>query len=755
MASSSGDQTIGYRYFMGLHMAVCHGPVDSIDQIYVGERSLDITPQSSSASIQVEKQALFGGDKKEGGIFGTVDFEFGEGTQTQNTYLVGQLGINTPAFRRVVCAVFRKSESSNPGVFASSSGGGYIAAMSPYPKPWAFMVTDIPGGGFNPTKQNINGSANGGHIIYDCLIDEDWGLGIPASNLDTTSFTAVTDTLFDEDFGLSFIYANQSSMKDFIDEVLNHINGVMYTDRSTGDMVLRLIRDDFDVGTLPVFDESNISAMIKFERPAFAEMVNEIVLKFRPKGAFKDASIAVQDLASVQAQGGVISQTKTFQGADTSVLASLIAQRELKQSSTPLARCSITANREAWDLNPGDVIKISWNAYGIVELVMRVIEVDYGSLQDGTIKIEMVEDIFGAIGTSYLNPVPTGWVEEVQNPEVAPSTRVIELPYFVIETTFAQEIINLLVSESAILQAITESISVAAFNVRLNTKTGINPYHEVSDGEFAPTALLDGALDRVTTTSISIKNFRGSVSAIVIGGYAYLNGEVLRIDSVDIVGGLMDVGRGYLDSIPQSHLLDDIIYFADSNDAQDPTIYLDGETIFAKALPQTSLGTLSIDDAAEDTLIMVGRRNKPYPPAQVQINGSYFPSAVDSRTVVVTWTHQDRTQQLVAAGDDWYNISLGSQEDGVLYTIQYYNEDTSTLLNTDADVSGLTSSFRPAGPIGTTFNMKVRISAVRDSAVLNLNTFEHIFVYTRPLEIRTLEDASVRTTENGDRRTME
>ena len=327
----SSSQTIGFRYFMGLHMAISHGPVDSVNTVYVGERevfSLD-WPISANATTLLQGAELFGGDEKEGGIWGLLDLEFGGPTQLPNAYLETQFGAGiTPAFRGVTCAVFRSANADTiHPEYLSSSGGGYLSAMNPYPKPWAFDVTDIPGGTFNPTKQIVNGTANGGHIIYDCLTDSDWGLGLPPADLDTTAFTETTDTLFTEGFGLSMIYAQQSSMEDFIKEVLTHVNAVMYTHRQTGKFILKLIRDDYDPGTLPIFDETNIASLVSFERPAFAEMVNEVVITYRKQGAFEDTTITAQDLASVQAQNGVVSQTVEFPGIDDDDIAARVAQR--------------------------------------------------------------------------------------------------------------------------------------------------------------------------------------------------------------------------------------------------------------------------------------------------------------------------------------------------------------------------------------------------------------------------------------------
>ena len=751
----SSTQTIGYRYFMGLHMAVCHGPVDSFNEIYVGERSLDIGANyTTNTTFDITRGSLFGGDEKEGGIVGTIDIEFGAGDQLQNAYLYSHFGEQTPAFRGVTCAVFRAQSSPLVPEHRSSSGGGYIAAMSPYPKAWAFEVTDIPGGSFNPTKQNINNGANGGHIIYDCLTDVDWGLGILGSDLVMSNFTEATNTLYDGNLGLSLLYSRQSAMEEFLQEVLTHINGVLYNDRQPDKFILKLIRDDFDVNTLPIFDETNIASMVSFERPAFAELVNEITITYRRQGDFKDSSITVQDLASIQAQGAVVSQTSSFAGIDTDVNAALIAQRELKQASTPLARCKIVANREAWNVNPGDVIKISWAAYNISQIVMRVVSVDYGTFRDGLVSMDLIEDIFGLPSNTYLSAGASGWTDEVTAPEVSPSSIEVELPYFVSGTTFTNDQLTELSSTTGSIQVMAREPEGASLGFDVHTSVAALAYEYAGSGAFSPTAEFTNLVGRTDSIAIPIQNTTGALTAITAGSYAYVNGEALRIDSVDLIGGLLNVGRGYLDTVPQSHPSGSVIYFADANSFVDETIYEISDVVKSKALPQTGQGVLDISLAPEMTTTITGRSGRPYPPSQVKINGEYFPTAIGSASVTVTWEHQDRTQQLVVGGSDWFTTALGEPESGVLYTVYYYNNDTSALLKTDANLTGKASQYTVPGAIGVTFDMRIEIQAIRDGLICHTPVI-HIFGFNKPLEVRVLENTDGRVLENGDRRVLE
>jgi hypothetical protein len=109
MGGSSKKQTVGYRYRMGLHLVLCQGPVDAVQEIQMGERTAwgdaSRAPLSSGhglASLSINKPTLFGGDEREGGVVGTIDVLPGGPGQGRNDYLMARLGSAIPAFRGVL-----------------------------------------------------------------------------------------------------------------------------------------------------------------------------------------------------------------------------------------------------------------------------------------------------------------------------------------------------------------------------------------------------------------------------------------------------------------------------------------------------------------------------------------------------------------------------------------------------------------------------------------------------------------------------
>ncbi len=68
MGSSSSSTVVGYKYYMGVQLALTHGPVDSVLELIAGERSAWKGDVTSSSTIRINAPELFGGEKREGGL---------------------------------------------------------------------------------------------------------------------------------------------------------------------------------------------------------------------------------------------------------------------------------------------------------------------------------------------------------------------------------------------------------------------------------------------------------------------------------------------------------------------------------------------------------------------------------------------------------------------------------------------------------------------------------------------------------------
>jgi hypothetical protein len=92
-----GKSTVGFRYYMGMHFGLCHGPVDLFSRVRIAEKEAWTGALTDNADDQlIDKPKLFGGEKKEGGVYGYFDLMMGASDQTPNVYL-GSVTAETPA----------------------------------------------------------------------------------------------------------------------------------------------------------------------------------------------------------------------------------------------------------------------------------------------------------------------------------------------------------------------------------------------------------------------------------------------------------------------------------------------------------------------------------------------------------------------------------------------------------------------------------------------------------------------------------
>lgn len=664
---------IGYSYYIGMHMIISH-PVDAVLRIDVGEKPIFYGNVTNNQGIIVYWPELFGGQQKEGGVAGLFSILFGGDTQPQDAYLLKNLGPDVPAFRGVMSVILNQM---------------YLASMSPYIKPWQFLVKRLPGRSWYPAKADINdGSANAAHIIYDCFTNPSWGLGYPSSVLDLPSFTACADALYAEGLGLSFILSNTDTIESFMQQVCKHVAATLYTDPVTGKFVMSLLRNDYIVDNLRLYNESNIIQLQSYEKPSPAEMVNEVVVKFRPRGLATDDSVTAQDLASIQSQQGIISTTIEFTGIDNATNAGRVAARELRTRATPLTRVKFKANRSAWQEKIGGCIRFSWTAHKVANMVLRIVNINFGDLSSGEISITAVEDVFGLPYAQYLQPQTSQWVDPVQPPSVIPNRSYKESTYWDMRRNLSDAEYNALPTGAGFGIGAAGAPAQATPNFELWTKPSGGSFAYADAGAYAPTALTTAPATR-TQTTIATGSFRGIASTIPAGTYALWGNELIRFDAYNDTTGVVTMGRGVLDTVPEEHASGTLIMFLENFQVADETIYTSGMSSSARMLMRTGSALMPIASVPDDNLTYVARAAKPYPPAYYSLQGG-APWPTTQNTVYgalsAAWRGRDRTQQLATLVDQ--SAATIGPETGITYTIRTTDMSTSTVLDTTTGLTG-------------------------------------------------------------------
>ena len=539
---------------------------------------------------------------------------------------------------------------------------------------------------------------NPAHIIRECLTDPDWGMGYAEADIDDDSFRAAADVLWDEKMGISLLWDRQVPIESFIQEVVKHLDAALYVSRSTGKFVLKLIRADYDEETLPEFDPSNVEKVDNPSRPAFGELTNSVSVNYWNAATGKEASLTVQDTAMIQMQGAVINTTVQYPGFSNFTIASRVALRDLRTLSSPLLTCTIYTNQDARELNIGDAFKFSWPDFEIENVVMRVTGIAFGDGKSNKIRVTCTQDVFAFPQQGVLNQPEEGWTDIGGPPAPATNRLVLEAPYYELVQAQGQTAVDGALASTPEIGYLT--VAAARPANALNASVWVNPgsgFEETMALDFCPSATLAADIGPMDT-SWTFENGE-DLDLVQVGTHCQIDGELVRVDSIDLGTSTITVGRGVLDTTPRPHLTGARLYFWDVYSSADPTEYVDGETLEVKITPATNEGPLDLSEAPTDTLTLDARAARPYPPGKLQTNGAYFPETIFGTDLFsFTWAHRDRRQQTGADYVGFLENSIGP-EVGTTYEFDFYNENgvlskqltaiggTSAAWNTEADDS--------------------------------------------------------------------
>lgn len=585
---------------------------------------------------------------------------------------------------------------------------------------------------------------NPSHIIRECLTNADWGMGYPDADMGD-SFIDAADALFDEQFGLSLVWDRQIPIEDFVKEVLKHIDAALYLDPATGKFEIKLIRNDYDVGTLLVFDQSNVEDVENFTRRQFDEMVNSVTLQYQSNLTDRDASVEVQDIAQVQLQSGVINTTVNYPGISKPTLASRIAARDLHTLSSPLASATILANQDARELRIGSPFKLVWPSYSDAPfLIMRVTGMSIGDGKTNKVRMTATEDAFSIPAAAYVATGGSEWENPTVVPEPVGAQVAFEIPYFELVQQSGQGATDseLATNEDAGFVGAAAPRPASAINAVLATDTGTG-YVDDGSMDFCPSCTITTPIDQ-DDVSVVVADLISSAN-ITVDTHAQIDEELIKV--VSLVGTTLTFKRGMLDTVPAEHAADATIFFWDRFFGFDPTQYSLGETLNLKIKPVTGLGELSLADAIAMPLTLAGRAFRPYAPGDVKVGAVSYPSVVET-SIVVTWVHRDRTQQTSTDFIEQDEASIGP-EAGTTYNVRVYDDDTNILLDSTTGISGTSTTLSPDG----SFNARLEVEAQRDG-VVSWQPQVRRFAYSGG-GVRDDDEGVLRVTEIDDLRVLE
>jgi hypothetical protein len=111
-------------------------------------------------------------------------------------------------------------------------------------------------------------------------------------------------------------------------------------------LTLRLLRNDYNPATLVAYTFSNgLLDIVEDQASSSDTLFNEIIVQYNDPVADKQGQVRVQNLASFQSLGTLVSQTVQYLGASTAAMALRLAQRDLELHSSELRRMTLKFSR--------------------------------------------------------------------------------------------------------------------------------------------------------------------------------------------------------------------------------------------------------------------------------------------------------------------------------------------------------------------------------------------------------------------------
>jgi hypothetical protein len=695
---SDSDVVVGFIYHVGLDFALCFGPVDGLTEVEVANKvvfsgSFGGTGATDGTLINVNSPEHFGGRKKGGGLFGRLRFYDGVPSQQKNAYLVGVLGPDVPGYVDVCHAVWERGVDTDLMSPTYGKPFGEIGESTNI-QPWAFTVKRFPNNlSLGSNRHIVNGGdANPAEVLYEVFTNNKWGLGRHPSTMNFSSFQAAGITLYNEGNGFSMLLDREQKAEDFIAEVLRQIDGALYMNEA-GQWTLKLARSDYTLGSLPLFDETNIVEVTEFTRGSWEATSNDISVEYFDRtDDFKDTFAMGQDIANFNIQGGVKSAVRfQMSGVKHPLTAKLIAERELRAMSFPHAKATIVADRTAAKLVPGDVIRFSWPPLGISEMPMRVMNVNKGEILDGRVQLNCAQDVFGVGFNIYDQPPASGWdpITDTALAFSAANQHAFDAPYWFMLT-------GLQGAAGERIFAVGQRPNGLHTEFRMSVDAGSGYFERgrsTAPG-FTPTGLLNAAYPEntadvessgllVVKTTVDFEDLVARTWADIrtLGvNLVKIDDEILGFETltrnVDGTYTLGNVHRGLLDTLPAAHAQNARVWVFSAGSARSRNAFDGTTSTNVKLLPETPTSLLDLASATAISLLLSRRTERPLPVGGAQFGGHRYPTILPDGDVAITWKHRHRQDPQIQ--DQSSNNSALGLDANIQYEYTFWELDTGT-----------------------------------------------------------------------------
>ncbi|MWN91285.1 hypothetical protein GQ597_11300 [Gilliamella sp. Pra-s65] len=508
-----------------------------------------------------------------------------------------------------------------------------------------------------------NADMNPAHILRELVLSQYTGFNSQSIQniINEESFKRAADTFYRENLGLSYLWNNQSKFEDLKKNIEKAADCVLDQNPQTNQFEIKLIRNNYNVDDLLVFDKTNIVKISDIKKNIVTEMIN---------------SVTVRDDALISIAGRENNTTVTYDTVYSRSLASRLAMRDLAYLSSDLASVTLTLNLDGRILSRGDVFLLNMPLLGLDRVVMRIISVDYGTQKSNQVTIECSRDVFSLPTTSVVNSQPP--ISSPVDKDVAKPVKnfiIMEAPYYELVYNYGQKVVDQLLEDNDL----TGQISAAICNLPENAlfaglatslSSDFDNAESITNCEMRELSHQIDRMESVIKLSSALENDEYI--------WVIIDDEILFVESRN--GDELTVKRGCLDTIPAEHKQNSKVYFCGGQLTLKSEEYCEGDKVDCRIITRTSTSSIDPKDASGKIVDIMGRAIRPYPPANVTINGIYYPTSITGEKIEINWSSRNRLQQTSGIMVGWYESNVTVEPDVKYHVV--LRHFTNTLIDT-------------------------------------------------------------------------
>lgn len=558
------------------------------------------------------------------------------------------------------------------------------------------------------------------HKIREILTD-DTAMGKPESDVNDTNFIKAADRIYDEGLGISWAIDEKSCI-EAIEELCYHIEAGIRVNRQTGLYEMILFRDDwFAEDEIHNISESRIKDL-SLEVMNSDDIVNQLNVTYYDRERIKNSTFSVYENGSILTMGHANAESVEFPYFMNMRNAEIVANWKLKQFSTPAWSGSFTTGwREARKWNRYDLIRLPWSKKWNGTILVRIMKINLGNGTDNTVTIDFEEVIpySGEMNTSIVVDAPVDAGPQPPQPSI---NAVFEAPYYLTVLRAGQTNADLEFSnnpDTGYVAAIAAKPQNNSLNALLYTDGGIGEFEQVSRLDYCDILQLDQPIIE-TASSFTVTGSLDQTASS--NNLILLNGELMGFVAFDDQTKVLTVKRGVLDTVPKKHSSGSLFVFDLPDVAFDSTQYAQSENVEVQVLTTTPSGIQELSESGQ-AIEIESRAIRPYPPANVKINGNYWPEThIITNDIVLTWVDRNRLQQTGGGVLGFFDTGV-TVESGVTYSYELISENV--ILNSASGISANTVAI-PASVLLPNMPHTLKLWSVRDDYA-SYQKFEHSF----------------------------